>query len=81
MLFFMWYMILTACAVDKRLIPVLALKGKIKRKIWDNYEELIGDKDWIPCEKQIKTVDRFTIDNWLERILIERLERKTGELL
>ncbi len=67
--------------VDKRLVPVLELKGKIKRKIWDNYEELIGNKDWIPCEQQIKSVDRFTIDNWLERILIERLERKTGELL
>jgi curved DNA-binding protein CbpA len=71
----------SAIIIDKRLIPVLELKGKIKRKIWDNYEELIENKDWIPCEKQIKTVDRFTIDNWLERILIERLERKTGEIL
>src|ERR1039458_8650097 len=71
----------SAIIIDKRLIPVLELKGKIERKIWDNYEELIENKDWIPCEKQIKTVDRFTIDNWLERILIERLERKTGEIL
>src|ERR1035438_5820123 len=63
------------------LIPVLELNGKIKRRIWDNYEELIENKDWIPCEKQIKSVDRTTIDNWLEKILMERLERKSIEIL
>src|ERR1017187_9964546 len=39
---------------DGTQIPVLELKGKIKRRIWDNYEKMIENKDWIPCEKQIK---------------------------
>lgn len=62
-------------------IPVLELKGKIKRRIWDTYEKLIENKDWIPCEKQIKSVDSVTINGWLEKILNERLERKTVEIL
>jgi len=66
---------------SKNSIPVLELKGKIKRRIWDNYEELIENKDWIPCEKQIKSVDKLTVNNWLERILIERLERRTADIL
>jgi len=66
---------------SKNSIPVLELKGKIKRRIWNNYENLIQNKNWIPCENQIKSVDVFTINNWLERILIERLERKTAEIL
>ena len=62
-------------------IPVLELKGKIKKRIWDTYEELIENKDWIPCEKQIKSVDNLAINGWLEKMLNERLERKTADIL
>ena len=32
---------------------------------------------WIPCERQINSVDDFVIDNWLERLYFERLENKS----
>ena len=31
---------------------------------------------WIPCELTIKDVDEFTVNHWLERLYLERLEGK-----
>jgi hypothetical protein len=62
------------------LIPTLELKGLIDDKLWLRYENLIKSKDWIPCGKQIKKVDNFIILTWLNRLAIERLERKSDEI-
>ncbi len=66
---------------SNRAVPLLELKGKIKRKIWDNYEEMLANNDWIPCQKQLHAVDAATLDSWLEKMVFERLERKTYDLL
>ncbi len=61
-------------------IPVVELKNKFNPGLWNSYEQLLKSSDWIPCEKMISSVDDFTINNWLERILIERMESKTGSI-
>jgi len=58
-------------------IPTLELKDKIPQNIYGKYLQFKSSKDWIPCEKQIASVDKFTLNNWLDRLLVERLERKS----
>ena len=62
-------------------IPTLELKNKIPQNIYGKYLQFKSSKDWIPCEKQIASVDKFTLDNWLDRLLVERLERKSKAII
>jgi hypothetical protein len=62
-------------------LPVLVLKDFVFLSALNNYRNLFSAKqNWIPCEKEINTVDNFTIDNWKERLFFERLERKSIEM-
>lgn len=62
---------------DKTL-PTLELQDIVDKSILKNYEELLYKKTtFIPCGNQLKTVDQFLIDNWLERLYFERLEEKS----
>jgi hypothetical protein len=62
---------------DKTL-PTLELQDIVDKSILKNYEELLYQKTtFIPCGNQLKTVDQFLIDNWLERLYFERLEEKS----
>ena len=58
-------------------IPVLELKKYVDAATTINYQSLISPKSWIFCEKQLKEIKEFTINNWLERLFFERLERKS----
>jgi hypothetical protein len=58
-------------------IPVLELKHFVSDETLANYQELVSAKSWIFCEKQLAGVDRFVIENWLERLFFERLEKKS----
>ncbi len=57
-------------------IPVLILKEYVSKDFIENFQKLTTPKSWIYCENQIRDVDNFTYSNWLERLFIERLERK-----
>lgn len=57
-------------------IPVLKLKNRIPLHLLNNYQKLNSSNDWIPCANQIKNVDEFTVQLWLNRMIIERLESK-----
>lgn len=62
-------------------IPTLSLFRHIPPIMYQNFLYLQSSKDWIPCEKQISQIDGFTFSNWLDRLLIERLERKINPIL
>lgn len=57
-------------------IPVLILKEYVSTEFINNFQSLSTPKSWIYCENQIGDVADFTYTNWLERLFIERLERK-----
>jgi hypothetical protein len=61
-------------------IPTLELKQLIDPKLISNYKQLTGSKNWIACSTQIKQVDQFVLQNWVERLVFERLERKSIEI-
>lgn len=61
-------------------IPTLELKQIISSQLISKSESLLKSKDWIACQKQIRHLDGFAITTWLNRIAIERLERKSQEI-
>lgn len=66
---------------DNSKIPTLELKYQVDKALLENYQRLIKSKSWINCENDISGVDDFTLSHWLERLYIERLERKSQDIL
>ena len=62
---------------DNSEISVLELKKYVEKATVENYQSLMTPKSWIFCEKQLKDVDAFALQNWQERLFFERLERKS----
>ncbi len=58
-----------------------AVEIQFKPMLYENYTSLIKKKLWIPCQDKLKNVDPAVIRLWLHSLLIERLERKTNEIL
>ena len=63
-------------------MPVLVLENAIDPQLIDRYKHLLGNQvQFIPCETGINQVDALAIQNWLTRVLIERLESRSHALL
>ncbi|MES2575763.1 MAG: DUF2851 family protein [Bacteroidota bacterium] len=58
-------------------IPVLELKNYVDKETISNYQSLVTPKSWIFCEKELSKIPQFTFKNWQERLLFERMERKS----
>lgn len=65
---------------DNSEIPVLELKNYVAPETISNYNALITPKSWIFCEKQLKEIPAFVLNNWQERLFFERLERKSSPI-
>ena len=64
-----------------QVITTLELKNYISKELLNNYQELFSkNKNWINCEKDIAGVDSFIFNNWIERLFVERLERKSEQI-
>ena len=62
-------------------IETLVLKDFITEKVLVNYEKLFKlETKWINCENELKFVNDFTKNNWLERLFFERLETKSIQI-
>lgn len=61
-------------------MPVLELKSRVPKILLRRYAELMDAASFIACEKMIHTVKAITLDNWKERMLAERLMRKTRSI-
>ncbi len=66
---------------NQNAIPVLDLSSYFDKNLLGKYEKIINSKTWIPCEKEITHVNPLIITNWLSRLLVERLENKSDEIL
>lgn len=63
---------------DNSPIPTLELKNYIGKEILETYQNLFSNKNkWINCENDFAMVDDFILNNWLENLYFERLERKS----
>ncbi len=61
-------------------VPTVELKSRIRPESIEAYQRLMHAKAWVPCASQFDQVDKSRALLWLERVLIERLERKTKEV-
>ncbi|WP_034259108.1 DUF2851 family protein [Altibacter lentus] len=67
---------------DTTLIPTLELKHRIPKPMLGTYKKLFSnDTKWIPCEQSLTEIDSFMYVHWLERLYVERLERKSQFLM
>ena len=64
-----------------RKVPTVELKSQLDSDFMLKYQDVFKDKKWIYCEDKLDLVDAFTKVSWLERLLIERLERKSQDVL
>jgi len=63
-----------------QLIPCLELKEYIDFNLLEKYDRLMQQDYWIPCGQQSRLVPEIIRKNWLDRLLIERLESKIEQV-
>ena len=65
---------------NNEIIPTIELSGNFDEGIYQTYVSLLKSKTWIPCQSFIGGVSRFVVNNWLDRLLVERLEKKSLDI-
>jgi len=58
-------------------IPVLKLNNRVAKILLQRYEELMNAQGFIPCERTIASIKPIVLQSWKERLLAERLIRKS----
>ncbi|MHA6281235.1 DUF2851 family protein [Salinimicrobium sp. CAU 1759] len=61
-------------------LPVIALKDVVSSESLLVYQKLCADNSlrWISCQEDFSHVDDFLLNNWLERLYVERLEKRSS---
>ncbi|MFN7013262.1 MAG: DUF2851 family protein, partial [Bacteroidia bacterium] len=59
--------------------PVLEIRNLFSNQITEIYHQFIQSKTWIPCKNNLKNVSQLNITSWLQRLAVERIERKAKE--
>jgi hypothetical protein len=59
-------------------IPVLNLKNRVAKIVLERYERLMNAKGFIPCENEISSIKSIVLYSWKDRLLAERLIRKSA---
>ncbi|MFT4668891.1 MAG: hypothetical protein ACI840_000722 [Ulvibacter sp.] len=67
---------------DGTTISTVEIKDRIPANTISSYKHLFSKKHkWINCEKEYGQVEEFTYKAWLERLFVERLERKSEVII
>lgn len=61
---------------DGTTVPTLELEHIVDRSLLEKYQYLMEQEAWMPCEKHLPNVSDFQKSNWIDRIIVERLELK-----
>ncbi len=61
-------------------IPTLVLGTRVKAEVLADYQRLMTNMNWIPCETLLERVEEVHRVSWLERMMVERLEHKTWQI-
>lgn len=62
-------------------IPTLEIKERVNRKLYQNYLDFKSSSEWIPCVRQVGKVPSYVLQNTIDKMLLERLERKSISIL
>ena len=66
------------CTHSGRLLPTVELMPRISSERIAMHQALMRGQGFIPCARQLSGMDHVLTGPWLERVLVERLERKTA---
>jgi hypothetical protein len=61
-------------------IPQLELKGKFNENSFAKYQYFLQNKNWIACEKMIHEAPRLIVNSWIDRLIVERMEKRSQEI-
>ena len=61
-------------------LPTLVIGGNISGDLHAVYQQLIMNRNWVPCAHLISYAGRLVIHNWLDRMLAERFDRRVSEV-
>ena len=62
-------------------IPCLELKKHIPKHFLGKYQRLLQKEHWIACQSFLPQVPNERTQMWLDRLVIERMEQKTNQIL
>lgn len=62
-------------------IATVELKNCFQERIYKKYFYYLNNKNRIPCEKDFPETNPITLKSWTERLFVERLQRKSEEIL
>lgn len=62
-------------------IPVFELNQLVHPSLFDNYNSLMLNNLWIPCEQNMLQVTSIVRSAWLERMVIERMESRYDQII
>jgi hypothetical protein len=62
-------------------LPTLELNGLVSGILLNKYDAMMNQTETLICKNLIGEADSFTIENWKERLVIERMERKSKDIL
>ena len=78
-----WEDDITVFRKDGSQIPTLEVSQYVADQLLNSYQNLMNNSrtSFINCEKDLKEIDSFVVENWLHRLYIERLEHKSKLIL
>lgn len=65
---------------NKTVLQTLELQTRVSKILLNKYEGLMSSIGFIPCQNQINTIKDITLLGWKHRLLIERLQSKSGKI-
>jgi hypothetical protein len=65
------------CTAD---IPVLELRERVPKLLLDRFYELMRNNYVIPCSFAIAGIDQLVWENWIQRLLAERMDEKLARI-
>ena len=63
-----------------RLLPTVELGPRIPEERLAAYRRLMSARSWVPCAGELHRTDRHRNTIWLERLAVERLERRSLDI-
>ncbi|WP_183564987.1 DUF2851 family protein [Mucilaginibacter sp. SP1R1] len=65
-----------------RKVPTLQLHDRVPDELYNRYHQMVfGNQSIIPCENSIAAIDGLIMHNWLTRVLVERLEKRSTAVI
>lgn len=63
------------------ILPTVEIKELINQNHYSKYQNYISSKNWIACQNDLAKVDGFIIYQQKEKALLNRLERKSNQII